>query len=162
MRKSILLLSGLGIGAGVLYALTGRRDAHSNGASHGKDTGEEFKENISGNGKHDPAAEKRTFGNGGNGTKQASMSHLGDQGSVAPKREEIHEIDDQGTEPSEASRILQYIRNAAFESSNEKLALALGRPTEEIEGEINGSRRVDGDELMKARNLATARGVHIE
>jgi hypothetical protein len=68
-------------------------------------------------------------------------------------------IDDQGTEQSEAANILKRIRDAAFESSDEKLALALGRPTEEIETWTTGSGVIDGDVVMKARQLAVQRGV---
>ena len=70
-------------------------------------------------------------------------------------------IDDQGTDQSEAANILKRIRDAAFESSDEKLALALGRPTEEIETWTTGSGVIDGDVVMKARQLAVQRGVEI-
>ena len=72
------------------------------------------------------------------------------------------EIDDRGTDQAEASRILKDVRDTAFESSDEKLALALGRPTEEIEEWTKGGGTIDGDVLLKARALATARGVEIE
>jgi hypothetical protein len=72
------------------------------------------------------------------------------------------EIDDQGTNQAEASHILTEIRDTAFEASNEKLALALGRPTEEIEQWTNGSGTIDGDIVMKARTLALQRGLEIE
>ena len=68
---------------------------------------------------------------------------------------------DQGTEQSEAVNILKRIRNAAFDSSNEKLALALGRPTEEIETWTTGAGMIDSDVVMKARQLAVQRGVEI-
>ena len=70
-------------------------------------------------------------------------------------------VDDQGTDQSEAANILKRIRDAAFESSDEKLARALGRPTEEIETWTNGSGVIDGDVVMKARQLAIQRGVEI-
>jgi hypothetical protein len=54
------------------------------------------------------------------------------------------------------------VRDDAFEGSDEKLALALGRPIEEITGWLNGSEIIDGDVLIKARALAIQRGVEIE
>jgi hypothetical protein len=70
-------------------------------------------------------------------------------------------IDDRGTDQHEAAEILKSIRDAAFDSNNEKLALALGRPTEEIEAWTSGSGDIDGDVVMKARTLAINRGVEI-
>jgi hypothetical protein len=49
------------------------------------------------------------------------------------------EIDDRGTDQTEALQILTSIRDGVFESSNEKLALALGRPTAEVEGWMRGA-----------------------
>ena len=71
-------------------------------------------------------------------------------------------IDDLGTGQAEAAHILKNIRDTAFESSDEKLALALGRPTEEIQEWTSGAGVVDGDVVMKARTLAIERGIHIE
>jgi hypothetical protein len=133
MKKSIVLLSGLGISVGALYAIGNRKDKSVNKKSNGKDN------------------HKQSMGAEGNGT---SMGHL-ENGSQA------HELDDQGTGQVEASRILRNIRDVAFDSSNENLALALGRPTEEIEGEIDGIISIDGDELLKARKLAMERGVEL-
>ena len=71
-------------------------------------------------------------------------------------------IDDRGTDQSEALQMLTSIRDGAFDSSNEKLALALGRPTEEIEEWIGGAGTIDGDVVQKARALALERGFQIE
>ena len=118
MRKSIVTVTALGIGAGSLYLLNrDRRARKKNGKTD------------SGNGKH-PTPESQT-------------------------------VADQGTEQSEAVNILKSIRDAAFDSSNEKLALALGRPTEEIETWTTGAGVIDGDVIMKARQLAVQRGVEI-
>jgi len=70
-------------------------------------------------------------------------------------------VDDHGTDQFEAANILKQVRDAAFDSSDEKLALALGRPTEEIEEWTNGSGLIDGDVVMKARGLALERGAEI-
>ena len=72
-----------------------------------------------------------------------------------------HAIDDQGTDQAEASNILKHIRDNAFEASDEKLALALGRPAEEIEEWTSGNGRIDGDVILKARTLALQRGFEI-
>lgn len=84
--------------------------------------------------------------------KEDAVANLGNE----PK------IDDRGTDQSEALQILTSIRDAAFDSSNEELALALGRPTEEIEEWFGGVGTIDGDVLQKARGLAIERGFHIE
>jgi hypothetical protein len=53
------------------------------------------------------------------------------------------------------------LRDRAFDSSDEKLALALGRPTEEIESLIGGEEVIDDDLVMKARGIAQERGVEL-
>ena len=79
-----------------------------------------------------------------------------------PESEARHEIDDQGTDQIQASQILKQIRDDAFEASDEKLALALGRPTEEIEQWTHEGGLIDGDVVMKARALAIQRGLEVE
>jgi hypothetical protein len=71
-------------------------------------------------------------------------------------------IDDQGTDQLAASQILRNIRDSAFDASDEQLALALGRPTDEIEEWTSGSGLIDGDVVMKARALALQRGLEVE
>lgn len=84
-----------------------------------------------------------------------------DNGRLLSQSSDSPTIDDQGTDQSEAANILKRIRDEAFDSSDEKLALALGRPTEEIETWTTGSGIIDGDVVMKARQLAVQRGVEI-
>ena len=146
MKKSILLLSTAGIAAGLLYALESnhRKKANTKRA----------------------ATEPESSGDGrsanGNGERLASVSPI-DNGKAAFGQGDVEpEIDDQGTNQAEASHILTEIRDTAFEASNEKLALALGRPTEEIEQWTSGSGPIDGDVVMKARTLALQRGLEIE
>ena len=43
-------------------------------------------------------------------------------------------LDDQGTNQTEGRAIIKRLRDKAFDGSNEQLALALGRPVEEVEG----------------------------
>jgi hypothetical protein len=72
------------------------------------------------------------------------------------------ELDDQGTSPKDAVEVLRRLRDDAFDANNEQLALALGRPVAEIEDWLGGAATIDGDVLMKARGLASARGLNLE
>ena len=71
-------------------------------------------------------------------------------------------LDDQGTNQTEGRAIIKRLRDKAFDGSNEQLALALGRPVEEVEGWTGGAEPVDDDVLMKARGIAQERGVEVE
>jgi hypothetical protein len=70
-------------------------------------------------------------------------------------------IDDHGTDQAEAAQILKQIRDAGFDASDEKLALALGRPAQEIEAWTSGAGHIDGDVILKARHLALERGIQV-
>jgi hypothetical protein len=59
----------------------------------------------------------------------------------------------------DAPEFLRVLRDTAFESSDDKLALALGHPTDEVERWIGGTLSIAGDALIKARGLAMERGV---
>jgi hypothetical protein len=54
------------------------------------------------------------------------------------------------------------LRDRAFEASDEKLAIALGRPLAEVKAWSAGRGLIDDDVLMKARGIALNRGVRIE
>jgi hypothetical protein len=71
-------------------------------------------------------------------------------------------VDDRGTSESEGRRILRQLRDNGFEGSDEKLAVALGRPLEEVQGWTAGTETVDDDVVMKARGIAKERGISIE
>ncbi len=71
-------------------------------------------------------------------------------------------VDDKGTTESEGRALLKHLRDAGFEGSDEKLALALGRPVEEVEGWMGAASAVDDDVVMKARGIAKERGIEIE
>lgn len=71
-------------------------------------------------------------------------------------------VDDRGTGQAQAARLLRKLRDRAFEASDEKLALALGRPISEVEAWNAGLEVIDDDVVMKARGIAMHRGVHIE
>jgi outer membrane receptor for ferric coprogen and ferric-rhodotorulic acid len=71
-------------------------------------------------------------------------------------------VDDRGTRQQEAATILRNLRDRAFEASDEKLAVALGRPIEEVAAWNAGGEVIDDDVVMKARGIAMHRGVHVE
>ena len=71
-------------------------------------------------------------------------------------------LDDQGTNQTEGRAIIKRLRDKAFEGNDEQLALALGRPVEEVEGWTGGAATVDDDVLMKARGIAHERGIDVE
>lgn len=71
-------------------------------------------------------------------------------------------LDDQGTTQSEGRALLKKLRDAGFDSSDEKLAVALGRPVEEITAWTGGAEPVDDDVIIKARGIAQERGITIE
>ena len=78
-----------------------------------------------------------------------------------PKRPE-NVVDDRGTSQEKAARMLLKLRDRAFDASDEKLAVALGRPVEEIVGWNSGHELIDDDVVMKVRGIAMQRGVPIE
>ena len=71
-------------------------------------------------------------------------------------------VDDQGTTESEGRALLKHLRDAGFEGSDEKLAVALGRPVEDVEGWMGAAGAVDDDVVMKARGIAKERGIEVE
>jgi hypothetical protein len=71
-------------------------------------------------------------------------------------------LDDQGTNQTEGRAIIKRLRDQAFDGNDEQLALALGRPVEEVQGWTGGAEPVDDDVLMKARGIAQERGVEVE
>jgi hypothetical protein len=73
-----------------------------------------------------------------------------------------HIVDDRGTGQEKAAQILRKLRDRAFEASDEKLAVALGRPMEEVAAWHSGRELIDDDVVMKARGIAMHRGVRVE
>jgi hypothetical protein len=71
-------------------------------------------------------------------------------------------VDDRGTNQTEGRALLKNLRDKGFDSSDEKLAVALGRPVEEVEAWTGGAEAVDDDVVMKARGIAKERGIEIE
>jgi hypothetical protein len=68
-------------------------------------------------------------------------------------------IDDRGTSQPEATEILKMLRDQAFDGSDEKLAVALGRKPDEVKNWIEEPGEVDADVLIKARGIALQRGI---
>jgi hypothetical protein len=78
------------------------------------------------------------------------------------ERSSMEAVDDRGTNQSEGRAMLKRLRDNGFDSSDEKLAVALGRPVEEVEAWTGGAEAVDDDVVMKARGIAKERGIEIE
>ena len=71
-------------------------------------------------------------------------------------------VDDRGTSQTEGRALLKKLRDQGFDASDEKLAVALGRPVEEVEAWTGGAEPVDDDVIMKARGIAQERGIKLE
>ncbi len=71
-------------------------------------------------------------------------------------------VDDRGTGQHKAAQLLRNLRDRAFDADNGKLALALGRPEEEVRAWDTGLEVVDDDVVMKARGIALHRSVNID
>ncbi len=80
--------------------------------------------------------------------------------SIMDSNEQL--VDDRGTNQTEGRALLKRLRDQGFESSDEKLAVALGRPIEEVQAWTGGAEPVDDDVIMKARGIAKERGIEIE
>ena len=157
MKKKALLVSAVGIAAGLVYALEINRRSRASANQ------ESPTEGSSRNGRAAKASGPTGKGSVEQTERGASMAKVLNGKAILEENEAPHhQIDDQGTNQAEASNILREIRENAFDASSEKLALALGRPTEEIEEWISGNGLIDGDVVMKARALAIQRGVEIE
>ena len=158
MRKAAVALGTIGISAGILYAVGRAREKNSGklGAIDGVEkVGESGVENRAPN-----LATSGPISEATSDSKLPSMSTLKDGTSEAAKQH--YAIDDRGTDQSEAVQILTRIKDEAFDSSDEKLALALGRPVDEIQAWMKGEQIIDSDVLMKARALALERDIRIQ
>jgi hypothetical protein len=77
-------------------------------------------------------------------------------------------VDDRGTSEAGGREILKRLRDEGFEADDEKLAVALGRPVEEVQGwtasdgSSSSDEPVDDDIIMKARGIAKERGIELE
>jgi hypothetical protein len=72
-------------------------------------------------------------------------------------------VDAEGTTEAGGRDILRRLRDQAFAGDDEKFAIALGRPVEQVQGWTSeGTEPVDDDIVMKARGIAKERGVEVE
>jgi hypothetical protein len=78
------------------------------------------------------------------------------------EQNQTNPLDDRGTDNEAGLALLKRLRDGGFESDNEKFAIALGRPIEEVEAWMEGSEPPDDDIIMKARGIAQERGIEIE
>ena len=85
-----------------------------------------------------------------------------EKGTPGREKRSDHIVDDRGTGQREALQMLLNLRDRGLEASDEKLALALGRPIEEVRDWESGQQIIDDDVVMKARGIARLRGVVIE
>jgi len=71
-------------------------------------------------------------------------------------------VDAQGTTTEEGREIIRRLRDQGFEGDDEKLAVVLGRPVEQVQAWSRGEgETVDDDIVMKARGVAKERGLDI-
>ena len=73
-----------------------------------------------------------------------------------------NQVDDRGTSAEEGRMMLRRLRSEGFEGDDEKFAIALGRPVEEVRAWMLNDETVDDDVIMKAREIAKERGLSIE
>jgi len=161
MKKSVVLLTGVGIGAGLLYVFKSSRRISATEPDSVASTRNDGAEDAS----HLGNAESLSTKDDITVASRSSISKIAEGNGTDVARDgtdsNLPLIDDQGTDQHKAAEILKSVRDAAFDASDEKLALALGRPTEEIEAWTSGAGDIDGDVVMKARTLAINRGVEI-
>ena len=100
---------------------------------------------------------RSNISNSENQGRGVSMGRIDDSVAASSDENSEPQKDDRGTNQSEAARVLKRIRDEVFDSSDERLALALGRSSEEIAEWLNGQGTIDGDALMKVRALARER-----
>ena len=59
----------------------------------------------------------------------------------------------------EGAALLRRLRDQGFEGSDEKFAVAMGRPVEEVTAWMEGREDPDEDAVMKAGGIAKERGI---
>jgi hypothetical protein len=70
-------------------------------------------------------------------------------------------LDSQGLTEGQGRDILRRLRDEGFDADDQKLAVALGRPVEEVQAWTSGGAPVDDDLIMKARGIAQERGIDL-
>lgn len=71
-------------------------------------------------------------------------------------------IDDLGTTEGKAKEIMSDLLFNGFNNNLEQLAVALGRPPEELRDFLEGNQEIDNDLLMKMRGISEERNITIE
>lgn len=71
------------------------------------------------------------------------------------------QVDDKGTDQEEARRMLMALRDRGFDGDNQQVAVALGRPADQVQGWIDGTEIIDDDVVMKAKGIAMNRGIEL-
>ena len=73
-------------------------------------------------------------------------------------------VDDRGTSEAGGREMLKRLRDQGFDADDERLAVALGRPVEEVKSWMadDDAEPVDDDIVMKARGIAKERGIALE
>jgi hypothetical protein len=71
-------------------------------------------------------------------------------------------VDNRGTDQAGGLELLKKLRDQGFEANDQKFAVALGRPIEEVAAWMSGTEPVDDDIVMKARGIAKERNIAIE
>ena len=72
------------------------------------------------------------------------------------------QVDDKGTDQEQAKELIRNLCDRAFDGDADKLAVALGRSTEQVQAVLSGSEPADDDLVMKTRGIAINRGVEVE
>jgi hypothetical protein len=70
-------------------------------------------------------------------------------------------LDSEGTSQEQGRAILRRLRDEGFDADDAKLAVALGRPLEEVQAWTGGDEPIDDDLIMKARGIAKERGIEL-
>lgn len=70
-------------------------------------------------------------------------------------------LDDHGTHQEQAAKILRALFEQAFDSNEEKLAIAIGKSAEDTHELLGTSGIFDSDMVLKMRGIAINRGVDI-
>ena len=80
--------------------------------------------------------------------------------TTSESNEEV--LDDRGTTAGAGLELLKRLRDTGFDADDGKLAMALGRPVEEVAAWMSGGQSPDDDIIMKARGIAKERGIELE
>lgn len=166
MKKLVLLLSAAGAVGGVVYALSKANRSSEGETNSGKkmEMDVQDQQNATTGSAHQATMSAKAgayAGHDATSDERIGEASMGKNpiGSGNPSGDTG--IDDRGTNQSEALELLTNVRDSAFDADDGKLALALGRPVDEVGRWLTGAEPIDADVLLKARALATGRGVDI-